>query len=218
MVTHPSILTWRIPWTEEPGGLQSMGSQRVNHDWSYSTQRSNWPASWSRGENLGIQMFFNSFLPTLLIKPGYLFRGVCGIIEFGFQLSHVILGSGFLGSAKSISTCLYVFSIQYISITLLLLSVLFFCCCCLFVFLLLDPCYDKDLLTVFLVWFWWGPKLVGTKIHWKDWCWNSNTLATWCEELIHWKRPWCWERLKAEGEGDDRWDGWMASPTWWTWV
>ena len=47
-------------------------------------------------------------------------------------------------------------------------------------------------------------------IHWKDWCWSwkSNTLATWCEELTHWKRPWCWERLKAEGEGDDRgWDG-----------
>ena len=51
-------------------------------------------------------------------------------------------------------------------------------------------------------------------VHWKDWCWswNSNTLATWHEEFIHWKRPWCWERLKAGGEGDDRgWDGWMAS-------
>ena len=58
-------------------------------------------------------------------------------------------------------------------------------------------------------------------IHWRDWCWSwsSNTLATWCEELIHWKRPWCWERLKAGGEGDDRgWGGWVASPTWWTWV
>ena len=57
-------------------------------------------------------------------------------------------------------------------------------------------------------------------IHWKDWCWswNSNTLATWCK-LIHWKRPWCWARLKAGGEGDDReWDGWMALPTRWTWV
>ena len=57
--------------------------------------------------------------------------------------------------------------------------------------------------------------------HWKDWCWswNSNTLATWCEELTHWKRPWCWEQLKARGEGDDRgWDGWMASSTRWTWV
>ena len=57
--------------------------------------------------------------------------------------------------------------------------------------------------------------------HWKDWCWswNSNTLATWCEELSHLKRPWCWERLKAGGEGDDRgWDGWIASLTQWTWV
>ena len=58
-------------------------------------------------------------------------------------------------------------------------------------------------------------------VHWKDWCWswNSNPLATWCEELTPWKRPWCWERLKEGGEGDDRgWDGWMASPTRWTWV
>ena len=56
-------------------------------------------------------------------------------------------------------------------------------------------------------------------IHWKDWCWSSNTLATWCKQLTHWKRPWCWKRLKARGEGDDRgWDGWMASPTQWRWV
>ena len=34
MVTHSSILAWRIAWTEEPGGLQSVGSQRVRHDWS----------------------------------------------------------------------------------------------------------------------------------------------------------------------------------------
>ena len=40
-------------------------------------------------------------------------------------------------------------------------------------------------------------------IHWKIWCWSSSTLATWCKELTHWKRPWCLERLKA-GEGDDR--------------
>ena len=44
-------------------------------------------------------------------------------------------------------------------------------------------------------------------------------LATSCEELTHWKRPWCWEGLGAGGEGDDRgWDGWMASPTQCTWV
>ena len=39
-------------------------------------------------------------------------------------------------------------------------------------------------------------------------------LATSCEELIHWERPWCWKGLGAGGEGDDRgWDGWMASLT-----
>ena len=48
---------------------------------------------------------------------------------------------------------------------------------------------------------------------------TPNTSATWWEELTHLKRPWCWEGLKAGGEGDDRgWDSWMASPTQWTWV
>ena len=47
---------------------------------------------------------------------------------------------------------------------------------------------------------------------------TPNTLATWWKEVIPWKRPWCWERLKT-GEGDDRgWDGWMASLMRWTWV
>ena len=41
--------------------------------------------------------------------------------------------------------------------------------------------------------------------------WNSNTLATWCEELTHLKRPWCWESLKAGGEGVGR--GWLDSIT-----
>ena len=57
-------------------------------------------------------------------------------------------------------------------------------------------------------------------IHWKDWCWSwsSNTLATSCKELIHWKRPWCWEKLKAREGGDRGWDGRMASLTQWIWV
>ena len=62
-------------------------------------------------------------------------------------------------------------------------------------------------------------------IHWKDWrwSWNSNTLATWCEELTHWKRPWCWERLKAGGEGMKEWtademvgwDHWLNGHEFW---
>ena len=43
---------------------------------------------------------------------------------------------------------------------------------------------------------------------------NSNTMATWCEELTHLKRLWCWERLRSGGEGDGRgWDGWLSSRT-----
>ena len=40
MATHSSILAWRIPWTGEPRGLQSLGSQRVRKDWVTNTQRS----------------------------------------------------------------------------------------------------------------------------------------------------------------------------------
>ena len=75
--------------------------------------------------------------------------------------------------------------------------------------------YNK-LMRMGLIWL-----LIYTYIYWKNWpwSWSYNSLATWCEELTHWKRPWCWERLRAGGEGDDRgWDGWMASLTWWTWV
>ena len=45
-----------------------------------------------------------------------------------------------------------------------------------------------------------------------------QTLVTWCKEPTPWKRPWCWERLKTKEEGSRGWDGWMASPTQWTWV
>ena len=48
-------------------------------------------------------------------------------------------------------------------------------------------------------------------VHWKDWCWswNSNTLATLCEELTLLKRPWCWERLRAGGEGGQQRMRWL---------
>ena len=48
---------------------------------------------------------------------------------------------------------------------------------------------------------------------------KKKIYSTSCEELIHWKRLWCWEWLGAGGEGDDRgWDSWMASPTRWAGV
>ena len=51
-------------------------------------------------------------------------------------------------------------------------------------------------------------KEINLNTHWKDWCWSwsSNTLATWREELTHWKRLWCWARLKIKAKGGSR--GW----------
>ena len=52
----------------------------------------------------------------------------------------------------------------------------------------------------------WRRSVLG--VHWRDWCWSwkSNTSTTSCEELTHWKRPWCWEGLGAGRKGDER--GW----------
>ena len=44
MATHPGILSWRIPWTEEPAMLLSMGLQRIRHDWE--TNNFTYPLSW----------------------------------------------------------------------------------------------------------------------------------------------------------------------------
>ena len=58
----------------------------------------------------------------------------------------------------------------------------------------------------------WTARRSVLNIHWKDWCWswNSNTLATWCEELTHWKRPWCWKDWRQEEKGmiGDEMVGW----------
>ena len=49
-----------------------------------------------------------------------------------------------------------------------------------------------------------------------SWKWSSETLATWYEKPTHWKRPWCWERLRAREVGNRCWDDWMPSSTRWT--
>ena len=51
------------------------------------------------------------------------------------------------------------------------------------------------------------------------WSWSSNTLVTWWEKPTHWKRFWCWEKLRAKAEGSNReWDDCMASLSQWTWL
>ena len=64
-------------------------------------------------------------------------------------------------------------------------------------------------------------KEINLNIYWQDWylSWSSNTLATWCEEPTHWKRPWCCKRLRAMAEVVDRgYDDWMTSPIQGTWI
>ena len=61
-------------------------------------------------------------------------------------------------------------------------------------------------------------KEINPKYSLKDWCWSYNACITWCKEPNHWKRPWCWDRLKAGRDRDKGRDGWMASLTQWTWV
>ena len=82
---------------------------------------------------------------------------------------------------------------------------------------------EHQRIDAFELWCWRSNQSILKEIYpeysFKDWCWswNSNTLATWCKEPTHWKRAWCWERLRA-GKGESRgWDGWMASLIQWTW-
>ena len=72
---------------------------------------------------------------------------------------------------------------------------------------------ERPRIDAFELWCWrrllrvpWTTRISVLGVHWKDWCWswNSNTLATWCEELTLLKRPWFWERLRAGGEEGDR--------------
>ena len=58
MATHSSILAWKIPWAEEPGGLQSIGSQRVRHDWAHTNTSPFWSNTWSLNQIVFLLIFF----------------------------------------------------------------------------------------------------------------------------------------------------------------
>ena len=73
VATHYSILAWRMPWTEEPGGLQSMGSQRVGHDWATNTTTTTvWSLALSSLSGLCTTLQTITFLKNLLISILYL--------------------------------------------------------------------------------------------------------------------------------------------------
>ena len=155
MATHSSTLAWRIPWKKEPGGLQSMGSQRVRHD-------------------LANSLHFTYFANKGPSSQGY-----------GFSSSHVWMwGLDYKVSWAPKNRCFW---------TVVLDNTLE------------NPLESKEIQPV-------HPKGDQLNIHWKDWCWswNSNTLATWCEELTHLKSPWCWDWGQEEkGTTEDKMVGWL---------
>ena len=81
MATHSSILAWRIPWTEEPSGLQSTGSQRVGHDWVTSRSQPNCLVS--KGKHRAVPEF------TLSISSKHKVKLYCFLWAFdnGYKIS-----------------------------------------------------------------------------------------------------------------------------------
>ena len=73
VATHSSVLAWRIPWTEEPGELWSMGSQRDRHDWATDTHARLWSSPWS-----GLQPASWQFSPAFLVLLNLTGNRGCG--------------------------------------------------------------------------------------------------------------------------------------------
>ena len=99
MTTHSSILAWRIPWTEEPGGLQSTGSQKVGHDWatslslSYSTSLDS-----ARLFSTGVLPAYISSRVSIVLPPTSTWY--CEIVKFYHSDEHIML-------------CHYIFSMRW---------------------------------------------------------------------------------------------------------
>ena len=157
MATHSSILAWEIPWTEKPGGLPFMGSQRAGHNgYDLMTKQNN---QW-----LGLQVF---------TPEGW---------SWGTKISQP-WELDFKENWAQKNWCFWTVVLEKT---------------------LESPLDCKEIQPVHLkgdqFWVFTG----GTDVEAE----TSNILATWCEELTHLKRPWCWGRLRAGGEGGDRgWDG-----------
>ena len=195
MAIHSSTLAWKIPWMEERGRLQSMGSQRVGHDWETSLGLSNiirLIESWGHRNPCTPYWAFTRGIKNSLLnrrnqqhssKPCLLFN--CAVELPDFSEGNKLV-------TKAVHT---------------------------------QPCAGGR----------WGQaagtgegapeQAAGEESR------TSLSVVSSLEgptlklqsfgHLTPWKRPWCWERLRAGGEGDDRgWDGWMSSPTQWTrvWV
>ena len=133
MATHSSVLAWRIPGTGEPGGLPSMGSHRVGHDWSNLAAAAAAVCMWEL-EHKESRAAKNWCFWTVVLE-------------------------------KTLESPLDCKEVQPV-----------------------NPKGNQS-------WIFIG----------RNWCWNwnSNSLATSCEELTHLKWPWCWKRLKKGEEGEE---------------
>ena len=94
MATHSSILAWRIPWTEEPGGLQSMGSQRVRHNWAtkhsthayFNPKLQIYPCLPLPYQNT----VFYVLEPIIFLEPIFINKFICIIfLDFTYKQYHV---------------------------------------------------------------------------------------------------------------------------------
>ena len=171
MATHSSVLAWRIPGTGEPGGLPSMGSHRVRHDWRDLAAAAAVYICQSYSPNSGL-----TFWAVLLKAMVFL------VVIYGCELD-----CKEIWALKNWCFCTVVLEKTFES-----------------------PLDCKEIPPI-------HPKGKQSWIFIGRTDAEAETPKLW--PPTHLKRPWCWERLKAGGEGDDRgWDGWMASLTQWTGV
>ena len=182
MATHSSILAWRIPWTEEPGGYSPRDHRVGATDAHHQEIPSTWEATTIGANTLFTHRSWHtigSMHPWLNLS----FRNCRKwLIVCIFDLKDKTPHRPLLHYFRNYFNLVYTFARRS------------------------NQSILKEI----------SPGFTGrTDVEAE----TPNPLVTWCEKLTHWKRPWCWERLKAGGEGDDRgWDGWMASSTQWTWV
>ena len=189
MATHSSVLAWRIPGMGEPGGLQSMGSHRVGHDWI------DLAAADSLSTCLGNDSLTMTNLDSILKSRDITLPTKVHLVK-AMVFPVVMDGCESWTIKKAEHQWIDAFELWYWRRLLRVLwtarrsnqSIL----------KEVSPEYSLEALMLKL---------------------KLQYFGYWCKELTPLKRPWCWERLRAGGEGDDRgWDGWMASLTRWTWV
>ena len=198
MATHSSVLAWRIPGTREPGGLPSMGSHRVGYDWSDLAVRkltADGDCSHEIKRHLFLGRKVMTNLESILKSRDITLSTKVHLVE-AMVFPVIMYGCESWTIKKAEHRRIDAFEL--------------WC----WRRLLRVPWTARRSIQSILKEISPGCSLVGLMLKLK-----LQYFSHLMEELTHWKRPWCWERLKAGGERDDRgWDDWMASLSKWMWV